>query len=97
MAVNAKISTNPKNDIDTKININKKIGIDKPIFDFPHTLGKISIDIMPTRIKVHDMKISKWNLIEEVQICPLNLGAHNEPQVVKLNADLDSFVTDVID
>jgi hypothetical protein len=27
----------------------------------------------------------------------LNLGTRNEPQVVKLNADLDSFVTDAIE
>jgi hypothetical protein len=50
---------------------------------------------MPTRIKVQDMKIAKWNLLEEVQIHPFNLGTHEEPQLVKLNADLDSFIVDV--
>ncbi len=50
---------------------------------------------MPTRIKVHDMKITKWNLSEEVQIRPFNLGIHEEPQLVKLNADLDSSIIDV--
>ncbi len=53
------------------------------------------VDIMPTRIKVHDMKITKWNLSEEVQIRPFNLGIHEEPQLVKLNADLDSSIIDV--
>jgi hypothetical protein len=33
---------------------------------------------MPTQIKVQDMNIAKWNLSEEVQICPLNLGTHDE-------------------
>jgi hypothetical protein len=38
------------------------------------------------------MKMAKWNLSKEVQICLLNLGTYNEPQVVKLNVDLDSYV-----
>jgi hypothetical protein len=38
------------------------------------------------------MKMAKWNLSKEVQICPLNLGTHDELQVVKLNVDLDPFV-----
>jgi hypothetical protein len=43
------------------------------------------------------MKIAKWNLLEEVQIHPLNLGIHDKPQLVKLNANLDSFVADAIE
>jgi hypothetical protein len=39
------------------------------------------------------MKMAKWNPLKEVQIFPLNLGTHNESQVVKLNADLDPFIT----
>jgi hypothetical protein len=42
------------------------------------------------------MKITKWNLLKEVQIHPLNLGIHDEFHLVKLNADLDSFVVDAI-
>jgi hypothetical protein len=40
------------------------------------------------------MKIAKWNLSEEVQIRRLNLGIH-EPQLVKLNGDLDSYIINV--
>jgi hypothetical protein len=40
------------------------------------------------------MKITKWNLSEAVQICPMNLGIHEEPQLVKLNVDLDSSIID---
>jgi hypothetical protein len=47
---------------------------------------------MLAQIKVQDMKITKWNLPKEVQIRPLNLGIHEQPQLVKLNTDLDSFV-----
>jgi archaellin len=67
MVANAKISTN------------SKINIEELIFYFPHTLGKTSIDITPTRIKIQDMKIIKWNLSKEDQIRPLNLGTHKEP------------------
>jgi hypothetical protein len=40
------------------------------------------------------MKMAKWNLSKEVQIFPLNLGSYDEPQVVKLNVDLESSVVD---
>jgi len=42
------------------------------------------------------MKMAKWNLLE-IQIRPLNLGTHNESQVVKLNTDLDLFMANVIE
>jgi hypothetical protein len=48
------------------------VGIEELIFDFLHTLGEILVDITPTRIKMHDMKMTKWNLPKEVQIRPFN-------------------------
>ncbi len=48
----AKTDTSAKINIDTKTNTNMKIGTDELISDFPHTPGKISINIMPTWIKV---------------------------------------------
>jgi hypothetical protein len=56
MVVDAKIGTNAKIGSDMKIDINKLI------FYFLRTLGKISVDTTPIQIKVHDMKIAKWNL-----------------------------------
>jgi len=41
------------------------------------------------------MKIIKWNLPKEVQIRLLNLGIHEEPQLGKLNTNLDSFMVNV--
>jgi hypothetical protein len=41
------------------------------------------------------MKMAKWNILKKVQIRPLNLGTHDEPQMVKLNIDLDHFMVDV--
>ncbi len=101
MIVDAKISTdveidtNPKIGANTKIDTDMKINIDEAIFDFPHTLGEIMVDITLAQIKMQDMKMAKWNLLEEVQIRPLNLGTHDDLQVVKLNIDLDLFVTNV--
>jgi hypothetical protein len=43
------------------------------------------------------MKITKWNLLEEVEIHPLNLGIHDKLQLVKLNADLDSSIANAIE
>jgi hypothetical protein len=71
-----------------------KFGTNEPIFDFPHTLEEISIDTTLARIKVQYMKMVKWNLEKDVEIHPLNLGTHDELQVVKLNVDLDLFITD---
>jgi hypothetical protein len=33
--------------------------------------------------------MAKWNLSEEVQIHPWNLGTHDKSQVVELNTNLD--------
>jgi hypothetical protein len=71
-----------------------KININEPIFYFPHTLREISIDTTLTWIEMQDMKMAKWNLLKEIQIHPPNLGTHDEPQVVKLNAGLDLFIPD---
>jgi len=70
--------TSPKLKILTMVATDVKIGTDELIFDFPHISSKISMDTMPAHIKVQNMKMAKWNLLEEVQICPLNLGIHNK-------------------
>jgi len=62
IGTNAKIGTIAKIDTDSKIGIDMKIDIDKLNFDFFHTPRKISVDTTPIQIKVHDMKITKWNL-----------------------------------
>jgi hypothetical protein len=65
--------------MDPKISINMKIGTNESIFYFHYTLGEISIDITLAQIKVQNMKMAKWNLLEEVQIHPLKLGTHDKP------------------
>jgi hypothetical protein len=74
--IDAKINIDEKIDIDMEINIDTKTNIylkfciDESIFYFPHTQGEISIDITLVQIKVQDMKMVKWNLEKDVQICP---------------------------
>jgi hypothetical protein len=95
--INAKIDIDTKIGMDPKISIDMKIGTNKLIFYFPLTLGEILVDITLAQIKVQNMKMAKWNLFEEVHIRPLNLGIHDKPQMVKLNIDLDLFITNVIE
>ncbi len=83
--------------MDPKISIDMKIGTNELIFYFPLTLGEILVDITLIHIKVQNMKMAKWNQLEEVHIRPLNLGIHDKPQMVKLNIDLDLFITNVIE
>ncbi len=41
--------------------------------------------------------MAKWNLSKEVQIHTLNLSSYDEPQVVKLNVDLDFSIADAVE
>jgi hypothetical protein len=41
--------------------------------------------------------MAKWNLFLKIQIHAMNLNIQNEPQVVKLNVDLNPFVADVVE
>ncbi len=93
--INAKINIDAKIGMDPKISIDMKIGTNESIFYFPLTLGEISVDITLAQFKVHNMKMAKWNLLEEVHICPFNLGTHDKPQMVKLNINLDLSIANV--
>ncbi len=64
--------------MDPKINIDMKIGTNE-LFYLPLTLGEILVDITLIHIKVQNMKMEKWNQLEEVHIRPLNLGTHDKP------------------
>jgi hypothetical protein len=41
--------------------------------------------------------MAKWNLLGKIQIHAMNLNIQNEPQVVKLNVDLNPFVVDAVE
>lgn len=75
------------------ISTNLEFGNDDFTFDLLHTLNKISINLIPIKIKVHDSKIIRWTLLEKVQVKNLNLGIEIEPHMVKINVNLDSQKT----
>lgn len=75
------------------ISTNLEFGKDDFTFDLLHTLNKISINLIPIKIKVHDSKIIRWTLLEKVQVKNLNLGIEIEPHMVKINVNLDSQKT----
>jgi hypothetical protein len=60
VVVDAKIIIDTKIGTNTEIDIGIKIDIKILIFDFPHTLGEISINTHAS--KMQDMKIAKWNI-----------------------------------
>ncbi len=43
-------------------------------------------------LKVKDLKIAQWNLLEEAQVNNLNLGTKTKPKIVKINNDLDLMI-----
>jgi hypothetical protein len=51
---------------------------------------KILVDITHASIKVQELKIARWMLLEDIQAKNLNLGIKLDPQMVKTNVDLDS-------
>jgi hypothetical protein len=61
-------------------------------FDFSHVPSNILVDDTPTHLKDKDLKIAQWNLLEEAQVCNLNLGTKAEPKIVKINNDLDLVI-----
>jgi hypothetical protein len=48
------------------------------------------MDKTPTKIKVHKLQVVGWMLIEYQQLMKLNLGINAKPQLVKINAQLET-------
>lgn len=55
-------------------------------FLFSTCTNKILEDATIIKIKVHDLRINKWTLLEEVQVKLFNLGIDEEPKLVKVYA-----------
>jgi hypothetical protein len=43
-------------------------------------------------LKVKNLKIAWWNMLEEAQICNLNLRTEVKPKIVKINNNLDLVI-----
>jgi hypothetical protein len=67
-------------------------GIEDLIFDFPHIIGEIEVDTIPTCIKVQHMKIACWNLPKDNASTRPNLGHHEELKMVKFYVDLGDVI-----
>ncbi len=42
------------------------------------------------KIKAHELQIIGWTLIEDQQLMNLNFGTNAKPQMVKINAQLET-------
>ncbi len=51
------------------------------------------MDITPAQIKVHNLDIACWTLLEDHQVRFFNLGTINNPQKIKPKAMLDESIT----
>jgi hypothetical protein len=47
------------------------------------------MDEIPTKIKTYELQMVGWTLIEDQQLMKFNLGTDAEPQLVKINAQLE--------
>ncbi len=71
----------------------EEVGTEDLTFNFPHSEGQIQVDTTPTRIKIQDLDIVCWTLLEDHRVRLLNLGTTNNLKIVKLNGTLDELVT----
>jgi hypothetical protein len=71
----------------------EEANIEDLTFKFPHFKGQIQMDITPAQIKVHNLDIACWTLLEDHQVRFFNLGTINNPQKIKPKAMLDESIT----
>ncbi len=55
---------------------------------YNHQLENVIMDKTPTKIKVEELQIARWMLIEDQQLMKLNLGIDAKPHLVNINAQL---------
>lgn len=48
-------------------------------------MGNVHIDGTLAKVKVQELQIARWTLIEEQQLTKFNMGNEEEPYVVKVN------------
>ncbi len=48
------------------------------------------MDETPAKIKTQELQIARWMLIEDQQLMKFNLGTNVKPQMVKINAQLET-------
>jgi hypothetical protein len=56
---------------------------------YRHQLGSVAVDETLAKIKAQELQIVRWMLIEDQQLMKPNLGIDIEPQMMKINAQLE--------
>jgi hypothetical protein len=57
---------------------------------YSHQLGSVAIDKNPTKIKAQELHMIGWTLIKTQRLMKFNLRTDAKPQMVKINAQLET-------
>ncbi len=76
----------PSNRYELKVVLEDKV---YPKTYYRHKLGNVVVDETLANIKAQGLQIVGWMLIEDQRLMKLNLGTNAEPQMVKINAQLE--------
>ncbi len=57
---------------------------------YSHQSRSVAVDETLAKIKAQELQIVGWMLIEDQQLMKFNLGTNVEPQMVKINARLET-------
>ncbi len=57
---------------------------------YNHQPWNVAVEKTPAKIKAHKLQVVGWMLIEDQQLMKLNLGTNAKPQLVKINAQLET-------
>jgi hypothetical protein len=63
-----------------------------PKIFFQHEVGGVEIDKMPTRIRVQNIYIIGWTIIEEKKLNKIKQGFEENSQQVKISVDLEPII-----
>ncbi len=55
---------------------------------YSHQLGSLIMEETLAKIKAQELQIARWMLTKDQQLMKLNLGTNEEPQMVKINAQM---------
>ncbi len=56
---------------------------------YSHQPRSVTTDETLAKIKAHELQIVRWTLTEDQQLMKFNLGIDAEPQLVKINVELE--------
>ncbi len=57
---------------------------------YNHQLGSVVVDETPQKFKAQELQMANWTLTKNQQLMKLNLGTDAKPQMMKINAQLET-------